>query len=157
MSHFGPPGSIRRRVGDPCPEGGLGPDFPSRPDGQEGHLPGCLASPTEAERAGGRPLLHEMLLLGSRNALRTTEHAETQKIAILRPRPEDPLMMSHCGPPDSIRRRVGRPLSRRGAWPRFSEPARRAGRPSTRLSGLSHRGRESRRKAAFARSASAWL
>ena len=47
------------------------------PDGQEGHLPGCLASPTEAGRAGGRPLLHEALLLGSRNALWTTEHAET--------------------------------------------------------------------------------
>ena len=83
--------------------------------------------------AGGRPLLHETLLLGSRNALRTTEHAETQKIAIWRPRPGDPLTMSLFGPPDSIRRRVGRPLSRRGAWPRFSEPATRAGRPFTRL------------------------
>ena len=65
--------------------------------------------------------------------------------------------MSHFGPPDSIRRRVGRPLSRRGAWPRFSEPARRAGRPFTRLSGLFHRSRESMRKAAFARNASARL
>ena len=62
----------------------------------------------------GRPLLHETLLLGSRNAIRTTEHAETQKIAIGVPRPEDPLTMSHFGPPDSIRRRVGRPLSRGG-------------------------------------------
>ena len=42
--------------------------------------------------------------------------------------------MSHFRPPDSIRRHVGRPLSRRGGgWPRFSEPATRAGRPFTRL------------------------
>ena len=87
---------------------------------QEGHLPGCLASPTRAGRSRGRPLLHETLLLGSRNALRTTEHAETQKIAVWRPRPGDSLKMSHFGPPDSIRRRVGRPLSREG------EPATRA-------------------------------
>ena len=38
----------------------------------------------------GRPLLHETLLPGSRNALRTTAHAETQKIAMWRPRPGDP-------------------------------------------------------------------
>ena len=84
--------------------------------GQEGHLPGWLASQgTGAGRGRGRPLLHETLLLGSRNALlRTTEHAETQKIAIWRPRPGDPLTRSHFGPPDSIRRRVGRPLSRGG-------------------------------------------
>ena len=36
--------------GGPFPDGGPGPDIPSRPDGQEGHLPGCLASPTEAGR-----------------------------------------------------------------------------------------------------------
>ena len=64
--------------------------------------------------------------------------------------------MSHFGPPDSIRRRVERPLSREGASS-FSEPARRAGRPFTRLSGLSHRGRERQGEAAFARSASARL
>ena len=38
----------------------------------------------------GRPLLHETLPPGSRNALRTTQHAETQKIAIWRPRIGDP-------------------------------------------------------------------
>ena len=27
-----------------------------------------------------------------------------------------------AGPPDSVRRRVGRPLSKGGAWPRLSEP-----------------------------------
>ena len=106
-SHFGPPDSIRRRVG--------------RPTGRK------------AIYQAVRPLLHEALLLGSRNALRITEHAETQKIAIWRPRPRDPLTMSHFGPSDSIRRRVGRPLSRRGGWPRFSGPATRAGRPFTRL------------------------
>ena len=133
----------------PFQTGGLA-QILSLPGGQEGHLPGCLASPTEAGRGGGRPLLHETLLLGSRSALRTTEHAETQKIAIWRPRPGHPLTMSHFGPPDSVRRRVGRPLSRGGPdTRRFSAPARRAGRPFTRLSGLSHRGRESRRKAAF--------
>ena len=83
--------------------GGMAHIFLARPDGQQGHLPGCLASPTEAGRGRGRPLLHEMLLLGARNALRTTEHAETQKIAIWRLRPGDPLTMSHFGPPDSIR------------------------------------------------------
>ena len=99
--------------------------------------------------AGGRPLLHERLLLGSRNALRTTEHAETQKIAIWRPRPGAPLAISHFGPPDSIRRRVGRPLSRGGAWPRFSRPRTRAGRPFIRMSGLSHRGREGQGEGRF--------
>ena len=76
--------------------------------------------------------MHETLLLGSRNALHTTEHAETQKIAIWRPRPGDPLTMSHFGPPDSIRRRVGRLPARGGTWPRVSEPATRA-RPSGAL------------------------
>ena len=146
MTHPGPPDSIRLRVGRPFSRGvGAWPRLSESGLSHRGRL------------SRGRPLLHETLLLGSGNALRTTEHAETQKIAILRPRPGDPLTMSHFGPPDSIRRRVGRPLSRRGAWPRFSEPARRAGRPFTRLSGLSHRGRESRRKAAFARNASAGL
>ena len=81
-----------------------------------------LSGRSASERAllsRGRPLLHETLLLGSRSALRTTEHAETQKIAIWRPPPGDPLTMSHFGPPDSIRRRVGRPLSRGRAWPRL--------------------------------------
>ena len=105
MSHFGPPDSIRRRVGRPTGGGGIYQAVWPLPQGQGG--------------AGGRPLLHETLLLGSRNALRTTEHAETQKIAIWRPRPGDPLTMSHFGPPDSIRRRVGRPLSRGGLGPDF--------------------------------------
>ena len=47
-----------------------------------------------------------------------TEPAETQKIAISRPRPGDPLTMSHLGPSDSIRRRVGRPCWE-GVWPRI--------------------------------------
>ena len=98
----------------PFQRGGLAQIFRAGLTGQEGHLPGWLASPTGAGRGRGRPLLHETLLLGSRNALRTTEHSETQKIAIWRPRPGDPLMISHFGPPDSIRRRVGRPLSRGG-------------------------------------------
>ena len=51
--------------------------------------------------------------------------------------------MSHFGPPDSIRRRVGRVLSRGGA-PLIFRPARRAGRAFTRLSRLFHRGREGR-------------
>ena len=116
MSHFGSPDSIGRRVGTaPFQRRGLAQIFRVRPDGQEGHSPGWLASPTGAGAGARRgPLLHETLLLGSRNALRTTEHAETQKIAIWRPRPGDPLTMSHFGPPDSIRRRVGRPLCRGG-------------------------------------------
>ena len=100
VSHFGPPDNIRRRVG--------------RPTGRKAIYQAVWPLPQEQGGAGGRPLLHEALLLGSRNALRTTEHAETQKIAIWRPRPRDPLTMSHFGPSDSIRRRVGRPLSRRG-------------------------------------------
>ena len=39
--------------------------------------------------------------------------------------------MSHFGPPDSIQRRAGRPLSRGGGLARFSEPATWAGRPFT--------------------------
>ena len=79
MSHFEPPDSIRRRVGRPCLEGGPGPRYSGR------SLP------------------------GSQTAFGTTENAETQKIAISKPRPGDPLMMSCFGPPDSIRRRVARP------------------------------------------------
>ena len=126
----------------PFQRGGLAQIF--RP-GQTGRKAICQAVwplPTGAGRGRGRPLLHETLLLGSRSALRTTGHVQTQKTAIWRPRPEDPLTISHFGPPDSIRRRVGRPLSRGGAWLRFSEPARRAGRPFARPSGLSHRGKE---------------
>ena len=148
MSHFGPPDSIRRLVGRPLFRGGgPGPDFPSRPHGQEGPFT-RLARLSHRGREG-RPLLHETLLLGSRNALHTTEHAETQKITLWRPRPGDPLTMSHFGPPDSIRRLVGRLLSRGGACPRFSEPATRAGRA------FSHRGCLG--EAAFARNASVRL
>ena len=41
--------------------------------------------------------------------------------------------MSDFGPPDSIRRRVERPLSTGGVWRRFSEPVTRAGGPFTML------------------------
>ena len=67
MSRFGPPDSIRRRVGRPLLEGWPGPRL-----------------------VGRMPFLHETLLPGSRNALETTDHAETQKIAISRPCPGDP-------------------------------------------------------------------
>ena len=77
--HDEPPTAFDDAWGGPFPEEGPGSDFPSRPDGQEGHFPGRLASPTGAGRGRGRPLLHETLLLGSRNSFRTTEHAETQK------------------------------------------------------------------------------
>ena len=83
-------------------------------------------------RGVSAPLPSLQGISGSRSVLRTAEHAETQKIAIWRPRPGDPLTMSHFGPPDSIRRRVGRPLSRGGAWPRFSGVATWAGRPFTK-------------------------
>ena len=63
--------------------------------------------------------MHDTLLPGSRNALRTADHAETQKIAISRPRPGDPLTMSHFGAPDSIRRRAGRPPFEGGPDPRI--------------------------------------
>ena len=70
--------------------------------------------------------MHETLLPGSRIALRTTDHAETQKLAISRPRPGDPLTLSRFRPPDSVRRRVGRPLFEGGdLTPGFSEPAQR--------------------------------
>ena len=149
MSHFGPPDSIRRRVERPLSrEGASSFSEPARRAGRPfTRLSGLSHRGRETGR--GRPLLHEALLLGSRNALRTTEHAGL----VL----GTPFTMSHFGPPDSIRRRVERPLSREGAWPSFSEPARRAGRPFTRLSGLSHRGRERQGEAAFARSASARL
>ena len=52
--------------------------------------------------------MHETLLPGSRNARRTTDHAEPRKSRFRG------LTMSHFGPPDSIRRRVGRPLFGRG-------------------------------------------
>ena len=71
---FGPPGSIRRRVGRPTGRKAIYQAVWPLPQGQ-----------------GRRPLLHGASLLGSRNALRTAEHAETQKIAIWRPRPGDPL------------------------------------------------------------------
>ena len=116
---FGPPDSIRRRVG--------------RPTGRKAIYQAVWPRPQGQGRAGGRPLLHETLLLGSRNAFRTTEHTETRKIAIWRPRLGDPLTMSHFGAPDSIRRRLGRPFSRGGVWPRFSEPATWTGRPFIRL------------------------
>ena len=48
------------------------------------------------------------LLPGSRNGLGTSEHAETQKIAISRPRQEDPLTMTTRGEASF----------RRGAWPK---------------------------------------
>ena len=146
---LGHPTAFDDAWGGPFPDGGPGPDFLSLPGGQEGHLPGCLASPTEAGRGGGRPLLHEALLLGSRSALRTTE---------TRRNPENrDLEASSWGPPHDEPFRATRQRSttrgeapfQRGATRRFSAPATRAGRPFTRLSGLSHRGRESRRKAAF--------
>ena len=102
MSRFGPPDSIRQRVGRPCWARGLALGFP------------------EGQRQRVRPFLHESHLPGSRNPLWTTEHAETQRIAISRPRPGDPLKISRFGPHDSIRRRVGRPCWQGGPDPRFS-------------------------------------
>ena len=99
----------------PFQRGGLAQLFRAGCTGRKAIYQAVWPLPQRQGGAGGRPLLHEMLLLGARNALRTTEHAETLKIAIWRPRPGDPLPMSHFGPPDSIRRRVGRPLSREGA------------------------------------------
>ena len=92
----------------PFQTGGLAQIFRAGQTGRKAIYQAVWPLPRRQGGQGGRPLLHEMLLLGSRNALRTTETAETQKIAIWRPRPGDPLTMRHFGPPDSIRRRVGR-------------------------------------------------
>ena len=90
-----------------------------------------LSGGSASERAllsKGRPLLHETLLLGSRNALRTTEHAETRKIAIWRPRPGDPLTMSHFGAPAAFDDAWGGPFSEGASGPDFPSPGRK--RPS---------------------------
>ena len=134
MSHFGPPDSIRRRVGRP-PFGTLGPRL------------------LRKRALRSRFFAHETLLPGSRIALRTTDHAETQKLVISRPRSGDPLTVSRFGPPDSVRRRVGRPLFEGGdLTPGFSEPAQPRGAGSALLpglSGLSHGGRESTMQGGF--------
>ena len=105
MSHFGPPDSIRRRVGGPLSEGGPGP------------------------RLSGRSVLKSAFLAGgSTNALGGTE----QKIAISRPRPEDPLMTSHFGHPTAFDDAWGGPLLEGGPGPRFSAAAQPRESPNHR-------------------------
>ena len=160
MSHFGPPDSIRRRVGRLLSRGGPDPDFPAsqtcRDDPDFPASQTCRKGIYQSHRGREwRPLLHETLLLGPRNALHTTAHAETQTIAFWRPRPGDPLTISHFGPPDSIRRRVGRPLSRGGGLAQIFR-AGQTGRKAIYQAGWpSPQGQGG--EAAFARNASARL
>ena len=92
-------------------------DFPSQPSqrGRTAICQGCLAS---------------------------SPGAGMREIAFFGAHPGDPVTMSHFGPRDSIRRRVGRPCLEGGPGPRIfrASPARGAGRPFTRAVWPPHRG-----------------
>ena len=80
MSRFGPPDSIRQRVERPLSRrGGLAQLLQAGQTGTKAIYQAVWPLPQKQGGAGGGRFLHETLLLGSRNALRTTEHAETQK------------------------------------------------------------------------------
>ena len=92
MSHFGPPDSIRRRVGRP-PFGTPGPRLFRK---------SVLLSRGEAVFARNASARLQKCPQDHRPR-RNPENRDFQASSW------DPLTMSHLGPPDSIRRRVGRP------------------------------------------------
>ena len=58
-------------------------------------------------------------------AVKRSEHYKRREISSSRPHPVDPLTMSHFGPPDSKRQRVGRPFLE-GPGPRSAAQSKAA-------------------------------
>ena len=152
-SHFGPPDSIRRRVRRPLSRGGGWPKiFRAGQTGRKAIYQAVWSFPRRERGQGEGRFRTKRFCLAREMPSATQNTQKDPKMALWRRRPGDSFRATRQ---HSTTR--GEALSRGGAWPRLSEPARRAGRPFTRLSGLSRRGREGRGEAAFARNASARL